>query len=101
MTETRKDIAMIEAEVRRAQPARTSGADEAVEAAVRRLMEAGKTRTAALATIDGNLYKALHLLNSAGIGRSSHLRQMSLSSGMKLNAELVAEQNAEDARDGI
>lgn len=68
---------------------------------MRRLIEAGMSREHALKKIDTTLYEALHLLNGAGIGWTTNLRQMNISAGMKLNALMVARANEEDARDGI
>jgi hypothetical protein len=80
-------------------PVKVTGtaADQAVEAAVRRLTASGLSRKAALTLIDQTLYNVLGLLNGCGIGETSRFRQMNLSAGMKLNAIKVAEANAEDA----
>lgn len=81
--------------------AKPSMADASVEAAVRRLVEAGMSREHALKRIDKTLYDVVHMLNSAGIGWTSNLRKMNISAGMKLNALGVARANREDERDGI
>lgn len=59
------------------------------------------SREHALKKIDKTLYEAVNMLNGAGIGWTSNLRQMNLLAGVKLNALLVGKANEEDARDGI
>lgn len=76
-------------------------ADTSVETAVMRLVTAGMSREHALRKIDKTLYDVMGMLNQAGIGWSSNIRQMNMSAGMKLNALMVAKANEEDARDGI
>jgi hypothetical protein len=76
-------------------------ADASVEAAVSRLAEAGMSREHALKKIRTNLHEALGLLDDAGIGWSSTLRQMKISTGMKLNRIKTVESAEEVTRDGI
>lgn len=92
---------MTETERWTADKARPSLADSSVEAAVRRLGEAGQSRMEALKNIDKALYDSLNLLNGVGIGLTSQLRQMSIMTGMKINSLRVKAANEEDARDGI
>ena len=92
---------MVDIQIGRAAQPKPSMADASVEAAVRRLEEAGMSRAHALKKIDDSLYKVLHTLNVCGIGWTSNLRQMNICAGMKLNDLRVAEANEEDARDGI
>ena len=101
MVDKRKDVVMAETEVLRTAHPKPSMADASVEAAVRRLGEAGVSREHALKKIDQTLYQVLHKLNGCGIGWTSNLRQMNIVAGMKLNALMVDKANEEDARDGI
>lgn len=73
-------------------PSRSIGdaSQQAVEAAVKRLTEAGLSRIEALRKIDTALYEVVAKLNSVGIGETARYRNMNIYAGKTLDDEQFA-----------
>lgn len=75
-------------------------AEDAMEAAVNRLTDSGRTRTEALLLINKTLYEVIPKLHIAGIKQTAFLEQQHLAARTALTTIRVREANEDDAKHG-